>query len=178
MARHLSEKAFVEALEGIEDAAARGHLGECQPCAARLREMEGTLRLASSAVVPEPSALYWDSLRAQVGRRLDEERPAAWWKHLFVPGLAAAAAAALVLAMLVPPAPAPSPMGRPLPAWSALPEEDDEALAILGRLGPSEEEVESLAGDRGVADRIADLTDEESRAVAEGLRGDWDRGQR
>lgn len=173
MARHLSEKAFVDALDGAVDAASRGHLRECAVCAARVREMEQTLRLASNADVPEPSPLYWDSLRAQIGRRLDEERPAPWWKRLWAPGLAAAAAAALVMVSLVPRAPAPSPAARSLPAWSALPEEDDEALTVLGGLGPSDEEVESLAGDRGVAERIADMTDDESRALVEALRGDW-----
>lgn len=172
MARHLSESALVDALDGIEDGVSRAHLRECPACAACVREMAETLGTASGVDVPEPAGAYWEAFRSQVGHRRDEK--ASGWRRFFIPGLAAAAAAALAVVLSVPPAAkvstAPAAL---LPAWSALPDADADAMAVLGGLGPSEEEVESLEGDRGVAERIADLSDEESRAVAEALQGDW-----
>jgi len=175
MAGHLSEARLVEALEGLEDAASRAHLHECGTCAARVREMEETVRLASDAEVPEPSPLYWETFRQQVERRIDEEPPRAGWSRFWVPGLAVAVVASLAIVILVPPShpPAAIPV-HALPAWSALPEDDDAAMGVLQSLGPSEEDVESSEGVQGVADRIAGLSDDETRRLAEALRGEWE----
>jgi len=175
MAGHLSEARLVEALEGLGDAASRGHLSECGTCAERVREMEQTVRLASDAEVPEPSPLYWETFRQQVGRRLEEEPPRVRWSRLWVPGLAAAVVASLAIVSFVPPSRPPAATAvHALPAWSALPEDDDAAMSILRSLGPSEEDVESAEGVQGVAGRIVGLSDDESRRLAEALRGEWE----
>lgn len=175
MAGHLSEAHLVEALEGIGDAAARAHLLECGACAARVRQMERMVRLASDAEVPEPSPLYWEAFRQQVGRRIEEGSPRGRWWRLWVPGLAAAVVAGLAIVSFVPSS--RPPMGTPavpLPAWSALPEDDAAAMTVLRSLGPSEDDLEPYEGDGGVAERIAGLSDDESRSLAEALRGEWE----
>jgi hypothetical protein len=173
MAGHLSEAHLVEALEGLGDAASRTHLGECATCSARLRELEGTVRLASDVEVPEPSPLYWETFRRQVGRRIEEEPARARWSRFFVPGLAAAVVASLAIVSFVPASRrTDATPAHVLPAWSALPD-DDGAMSVLVSLGPSEDDLESFAGAQGVAERIAGLSDEESRSLAEALRGEW-----
>ncbi|MFI5183616.1 MAG: hypothetical protein ACHQNV_04395 [Vicinamibacteria bacterium] len=180
MTGHLSYEELVEALE--DDAASHGrsrseHLRECEACRARVREMEQTVHLVSDAEIPEPSPLYWEAFRRQVGRRLEEEgRPFAW-RRIFLPGLTAVAAASLVIVSLVPwsHTVAPKAAAAPIPAWSALPEDDDTALTVLQGLGPSEDEVDAVAGGAGgVADRIVDLSEAESGALAASLRGEWE----
>jgi anti-sigma factor RsiW len=175
MPRHLSEANLVEALEGLGDAATRAHLVECGACAARVREMERTVRLASDAEVPEPSPLYWETFRQQVGRRIEEEPPRTRWSRFWVPGLAAAVVAGLAIVSFLPAShpPLATPAG-PLPAWSALPEDDAAAMAVLRSLAPSEDDLEPFEGDEGVAERIAGLSDDESRRLAEALRGEWE----
>ena len=174
MPGHLSEEQLIETLEGLEDAQSREHLRECGSCATRVREAGQTLRLVSDVGVPEPSPLYWEALRQQIGRRLEAERPRIGWTRFWIPGLATAVVASLAVASFVPRSPMATPTpAKALPAWSALPEEDDAALSILQGLGPSEEEVESLGGGQGVADRLAGLSDDESRSLGEALRGEW-----
>jgi anti-sigma factor RsiW len=175
MAGHLSEARLVEALEGLGDEGTREHLAECEACAARLGEMERTVRLASGAEVPEPSPLYWETFRQQVGRRIEEAPPRAGWSRFWVPGLAAAVVAGLAIVSFVPAShpPLATPTGV-LPAWSALPEDDDAAMTVLRSLGPSEDDIEPFEGGGGVAERIAGLSDDESRRLAEALRGEWE----
>jgi hypothetical protein len=178
MPGHLSDDRLIEALDkhGPRDERSRRHLEGCEACGAQVRELAQTLRLASDADIPEPSPLYWEAFRQQIGRRLDEEPRSFAGKRFWIPGLTAVAAASLVIASLVPwsqTLTSRAPAAH-LPAWSALPEEDDTALAVLQRLSPSDEEVDSLAGAGGVADRLADLSDDESRSLADALRGEWE----
>jgi hypothetical protein len=174
---HLSDERLIEALgnDGRLDEPSRGHLEDCETCAARMGELEETWRLVSDAEVPEPSPLYWDAFRRQVARRLDEARGPFPSRRFWIPGLAAVVAAGLVVASLVPwspPGTSTLPL-RPLPAWSALPEDDGTALVILEHLAPSDEDMDSL-GAGGTADRLAELSDEESRSLADALRGEWE----
>jgi hypothetical protein len=177
MTTHLNDERLVEALEsdGPLDGPSRRHVEECASCGERMRELEQTLRLVADAEVPEPSPLYWEAFRRQIASRLDEApRPFAG-RRFWISGLAAVAAAGLVMATLVPWSPSGTPAvpQRPLPAWSALPEDDDAALTVLQRLAPSDDDLDSL-GAGGVADRLADLSDEESRSLTEALRGEWE----
>lgn len=173
MSGHLSDARLVEALDGLEDAASKAHLQGCGACAARVRDLERTARLASDAEVPEPSPLYWETFREQVGRRLEEEPTRAGWSRFWVPGLAAAVLASLAIVSFIPSRPPVATPAPALPAWSALPEGDDAAMSVLQSLDPSEEDVEYSEGIQGIADRIASLSDDESRRVAETLRGEW-----
>ena len=77
---HVPEPRLLDVLEG-RGATDRAHVDACAQCRARLAEAQAGLALAAGAEVPEPSPVYWESLRGQVSRRVDEEserRPAFW----------------------------------------------------------------------------------------------------
>jgi hypothetical protein len=145
-------------------------------------EAAEALALAAEADVPEPPALYWEAFRRQVGRRLEEEsRPtfrAAYWL------LPLAAAAGLVLALLAmrPPGAVPSPSPADvavLPAWSALPPaEEDEGLEVLQAVATAEPDLVTGFERNGLQEMLLDLSDEESRAIVEGLKADVNGGGR
>jgi hypothetical protein len=171
MPRHLSIEALADVLEGRGSAEARGHAVTCDECARRVREAEETLLLAGRAEVPEPSPLYWEAFRQQVGQRIAEESPAFSWRRWWGPGLAVAAAATLAVVAFLQTPSGPTPSAAPvIPAWSALPEEDDVAFSILLELGPSEEDLAPLVAQSDAAHHIADLTQEESVALTEAFR--------
>jgi hypothetical protein len=137
-----------------------------------VRDSRDTLALLQRADVPEPSPLYWQALRSGVRERIadDKRRVSAW--TLLVP-LAAAAALALVLwsgGTKPPAALAPS-----LPAWSPLPDaEEDDGLSVLEGLALAAGADVDWDEPEGLTAYVADLTDEDSRTLAETLRG---RGQ-
>ena len=70
-------------------------------------------------------------------------------------------------------APTAAPMPSPsLPAWSPLPAaEDDEGLQVLEGLAAAGRDAGDWDEPSGLAPYLASLTDEESRALAESLRG-------
>jgi hypothetical protein len=91
-----------------------------------------------------------------------------------------AAAAAVIIAVWVPGTPpgvVPT-LAPVLPAWSALPPaESDEGLAVLAAIAPkASEALGSVADCRDWGNCLAELSDEESRALAEALRGQLARG--
>jgi hypothetical protein len=178
MPTHLTDETLIDLLEETAGAEARRHAAECRLCEARLQEAQAGRRLATSAEVPEPSPLYWEHFRRQVGRRLEAREPR-WWPRL-VWGPVLAAAAAVVIAVWVPATPrgvgqTPAPV---LPAWSALPPaESDEGLAVLAAIAPRAGEALGVVADcRDLGNCLAELSDEESRALAEALRGQLARG--
>jgi hypothetical protein len=171
MPRHLTTQTLVDVLEGRESAEARRHVGSCEECAQRVREAEETLRLAADVEVPEPSPLYWEAFRRQVGQRIGEASSGVSWRKFWGPGLAVAAAATLAVVAFLQPPSVPVPSAAPvIPAWAALPEEDDVAFSILLELGPSEEDLAPLVAESDAAHQIADLTEEESEALTEAFR--------
>jgi hypothetical protein len=181
MASHVPDDRLLDVMEGT-GAADRAHVEACPLCRARLAEAQAGRALAAGAEVPEPSPLYWESLRRQVSRRLDEEgaRRAPFWRWISL-GPALAAAAVLVgIVTLLPvtrrsPAPVPE---RPLPAWSALPPADeDEGLDFLRAAAPAVADAAPPAGCAAVAECVSDLSDEESRVLAERLRQEIGRGK-
>jgi hypothetical protein len=182
MASHVSEERLLDVMEGTA-AGDRAHVEACPQCRARLAEAQDGLVLATSVQVPEPSPLYWDSLRRQVSRRLDEEgtRQPVW--HRFAGPALAAAAVLLAVATFLPvarrqPAPAASAPERPLPAWSALPPADeDEGLDVLRAVAPAVADATPAPGCPGVADCVAALSDEESQVLAEQLRQEIGQGK-
>jgi hypothetical protein len=177
MGGHPAEDALMDLLEDRGSSPARAHVAQCAHCQARLAEAREGLELALSADVPEPSPLYWQSFRHQVGSRIESATVVAplWRRVLVSPWLPAAAAAAVAIAVLVPraPAPVPGPDAAPvLPAWSALPAtEDDEGLALLAAVVPGTSgplvECQGLGACMGEA---AALSEEESVALADALR--------
>ena len=182
MVRHVPDERLLDVMEG-RGAADRAHVEACPRCRARLAEAQTGLELASGAGMPEPLPLYWESLRRQVGRRLDEEavgRPAFWRRAWLGPAVAAAAILVGIVTFLPTathrPPPAPE---RHLPAWSALPPaEEDEGLDFLRAVAPAVADAAPAAVCSGVAECVADLSDEESQALTEQLREAIDEGRK
>jgi len=166
---HLSDESVIELATGEGRASDREHEAACAACALRVRESRETFALLQRADVPEPSPVYWETLRSGVRERIagDKRRLSAW--TLLLP-LAAAAALAFVLwggGAKPPAAAAPS-----LPAWSPLPvAEEDEGLRVLEGLALTADADADWDEPEGLGDYVADLTDEDSRTLAETLRG-------
>ncbi|HLA77787.1 MAG TPA: hypothetical protein VJU18_09430 [Vicinamibacteria bacterium] len=177
MANHLTDERLIDLLEETAGAETRRHAEECRPCQVRLQDARAGLKLAQSAEVPEPSPLYWEHFRRQVGHRLEAAQPRRW-PRLAWGGLLATAAAALVLAVWMPGTPSGGRGTAQLPAWSALPPSDgDQGLAILAVIAPqASEELGVVADCHDVGNCLAELSDEESQALAEALRGQFAKG--
>lgn len=170
---HLGDGAFVDILEGRADGGALAHLRGCASCAARLAEAEDGLAAARRDVVPEPSALFWEAFRRNVGRRIGEEpRPA----HRLAWLLPVAAAAGLAVVVVVsrpavaPPSPAPSAAAaEALPPWSALPPlDEDDAVPLLEGLVAAPGAAAWEEGE-GADAFVAGLSDDESSSLARTL---------
>jgi hypothetical protein len=167
---HVSEEGVVELACGEGSTADREHAQACEACASRVREAEQAFALLRRADVPEPSPLYWESLRSGVRRRIaeDRRRVSAW--TLLVP-LAAAAALVAVLWGGGATGPRPAPPPPALPSWSPLPAADaDESLQVLEGLAAAGQDAADWDEPSGLQPYLASLTDEESRALAESLR--------
>jgi hypothetical protein len=178
MTGHVSDEALAELLEEAGSAADREHAASCPACGTRLSEARAELELARSADVPEPSPLYWEAFRRNVGRRIAEEPGPRWRWGLWVPLATVAAAAAFAVAVVVrTPGPTaaeraaglgPSPV---VPAWSALPPaEEDVSLDVMEGLAVADGGLTAWAEGRGLGAFVGGLTDEESAALAETLR--------
>src|SRR5271169_5991864 len=135
MQAHLSETAFVDALEGGGSREDREHLGTCAQCGERLEAMSAMLASAASADVPDPSPFFWSSQRQRIREGLQAPRPSAWGWFL-MPGLALAGITALGLVVW---APGPPTAGRAktIPAWSAVPSGEETAMTALRGLAPA-----------------------------------------
>lgn len=167
MARHVTDETLLDALEGTADAESRRHAEACAACAERVEEARGGRVLAREAEVPEPSALYWEAFRRNVGRRIESDSAGRSWRWACLPVVAAAAAVLLAVPALRPPF-SPAPV---LPAWSALPPADQDAgLAVLEGLDIAEADLSAVDGERDMIESLADLSDEEARAFQDALR--------
>jgi hypothetical protein len=175
MGKHLSEESLMDIVEGVADGAARAHLASCSGCRSRVDEAVLGLARAREAEVPEPSPLYWEAFRRQVGRRIVSEAKTAWrWR--VIPLLAASAALVVIVPRLQAP-PAVS-VARVVPAWSALPPADEDAgLAVLQSLAASDAELNPAREGRGVAELLGDLSEEENQALADALRRKLEEGE-
>jgi hypothetical protein len=171
MTGHLKDAALLDLFEGRGGESEARHLAECPACRERVAEAGAGLKLALEAEVPEPSPLYWESLRRQLGRRLEEEprQRRAW----FVPALVSVAAALLLVVGLLARGPQPSASPAPaLPAWSPLPERaDDVGVLVIQALAGGEDDLSLLAPCRGLQ-CLDGLSDEESRALAVALQAE------
>ena len=172
MSRHLSDESLLRLAQGGDAGGDRAHASACARCAGRVEEARAGLDLAHRAHVPEPSPLYWEAMRRSVERRIAQEprRSAAWtW---LAPVVATAAAAVLVVVLTTGRTHAPAGLPAPtLPAWSALPPaEDDASLVVLEGVAIADGDLGTLDEGRGVGAFLADLSDEEYRALADSLR--------
>ena len=174
--RHLSDESLMDALEASGRGPAAEHLATCAECAGRLAAAREGIDLARAATVPEPPGLYWESFPRQVARRIDATpvpRPWGGWLPRAAAGTVAVAAA-IAIAVLARPEPPrdPSPervaAARTLPAWSPLPAaEEDPGLPVLQALGP---DLAPALECSGMAECLADLSDEESQDLVQALR--------
>lgn len=169
MSRHLSEERLLDAAESVVETADRAHLEECEKCRALRDEVRAGLLLAREADVPEPSPLYWEAFRRQVGRRISEDR--SHGRSWLLPLAAAAAAAAFLIPLRGGVGPKGTSAAHVLPAWSALPPaEEDDGLVLLAGSGVAESDLAALAESRDVEEMLGDLSDEEQAAVGKLLR--------
>lgn len=180
MLAHLSEETLMDVVDGTASPGAREHAASCESCRARVAEAAEAWGLAADSVVPEPSPLYWEAFRRQVGRRIEGERRPGAWRPAWLLPLAAAAAALLVALPVVrsPRAvPSPSPLAVVLPAWSALPPtEEDDGLEVLRAVATADADLAAGFERAGVQEMLSDLSDEESRVLAERLKAEVDQG--
>jgi hypothetical protein len=170
MREHLSDDGVVDILADVAGEHSRRHLEGCPPCRERVAEARAGWDLAREAEVPEPSPLYWESFRRQVHRRIAGEAAGGRRWRVLVPTLALAAG--VVVASFLPSSSPVAPVepARLLPAWSALPPgEEDEGLLVLQALAPAPEELEPAA-ECEIAECLAELSDEESQALAAALQ--------
>ena len=173
MTAHVSDDAVLDLALGAGTASRRGHAESCEACARRVREAASALELAQRAEVPEPSPFYWQALRHGVSQRIAHEGQETRRSAFLVP--LAAAAAVLAVLFSVPALPVKGPLAPGLAAWSALPlEEEDEGLRVLEGLALSSGELAEWDRGEGLSAYLANLTDDESRVLAETLRA---RGQ-
>ena len=161
MTGHLSDDRLLDAVEGTVDAQERAHLETCAECRALRDEARAALLQAREADVPEPSPLYWEAFRRQVGRRIAEERRVG--RPWLIP-LAAAAAGLLFVVPLfretVPPG--SDRRASVMPAWSALPAaEEDEGLAIVAGAGILEADLAVVGEMKGLDEVLGDFSEEE-----------------
>jgi ferredoxin len=171
---HVSDAAVVDLALGAGTASECAHAGSCEACAERVLEAASALELAQRAEVPEPSPLYWQALRHGVRQRIAEEGQETRRRWAVLVPLAAAAAVLTAL-WNGPTLPVKGPLAPGLAAWSALPlEEDDDGLRVLEGLALSSDELAGWNRGEGLSAYLANLTDDESRVVAETLR---ERGQ-
>lgn len=177
MARHVSEEGLMDLLEGGGARELRRHLAACPRCSQRLQEAAAGLELARAADVPEPPALYWEAFRRRLGRRLGE-RSAPGGLRWLLPAAALAAALAVAL-WSVPGSRRAAPASRlaVVPAWSALPPADqDEGLAVLEGLALTQADLGLPREEMAVAAELTELSEEESRAFTDALRGQLEGG--
>jgi hypothetical protein len=170
MRGHVEDEMLLDVLEGTAGEEARQHAAACASCAGRVEDARLGLEWAREAEVPEPSPLYWDAFRRNVGQRLEAGRR--WRPAVWVPAMAAAGLA-VAIAWLPSlgrgPQVTPAPL---LPAWSALPPaEQDEALDVMAAAAPVED-LGSVAECGSLSGCLSELSEEETVALANALRSE------
>jgi hypothetical protein len=163
MSGHVRDDELLDAAEGLAAPEVRRHVAACAACRARVEEAAAGFDLAREADVPEPSPLYWEAFRGKVRGRVAAERT--WRRVAWMPALAAAAVTAIVIGWLAPKDRPVAPAAT-LPAWSASLPADDE---LLGLAALDESAAATMIGCRGLSDCLADLSEEETIALAETL---------
>jgi len=169
MTAHVSDDVLVDLALGEGTASERAHVASCEACTRRVEEARSAVELAQRAEVPEPSPLYWQALRRGVGQRIAEDGQKARRFAILVPLAAAAALTAVLVAR--PGLFKESRVEPGLAAWSALPVEDeDDDLRVLEGLALSSNELADWDRTEGLGVYLANLTDDESRVLAQTLR--------
>ena len=169
MGEHVRDDELMDTAEATASAAVRRHVQACASCRERVDKVAEGWELAGQAEVPEPSPLYWESFKHQLGRRVGAQR---WWRSAaWAPVLAAAAVLVIAAGVFLPRTEPVRPVTT-LPAWSAaLPAaEEDAGLVQLGALVADEpDELAALGGCSGLARCLSGLSEEETMALADAL---------
>jgi hypothetical protein len=171
MSGHIRDEVWVDLMEGTAGAEDRRHLEACAACRETLDGLRESWTAAQAARVPEPSPLYWETLRRNVGRTVAVEsvRPGVRvvrWQWL-------AAAAAVVMAVSVFTSPGPSVDPRPtavavIPAWSPLSATDDPGIEVLTALQADGDLDAAACTD--VASCLVDLGAEDREEITQALQ--------
>jgi hypothetical protein len=169
MREHARDDELMDVVEGTASAEVRRHVLECASCHEKLAEASEGLDLARAADVPEPSPVFWESFRRQVGHRVGEGTR--WRMVAWAPALAAAAALALGIGVLKPGPDAVQPVST-LPAWSASLTADDP----FAQLETTDSDALAAAACRRLADCLTGLSEEETSALAEVLSDELSAG--
>ena len=168
--RHLTDEGLMDVLDGASGGSAARHLAGCASCAERLAEAREGLSLARAADIPEPSDFYWQAFPRRVAAQIEAAGPSPRrWRGWLVPAFATALAVAAAVAIVPRPEPeaTPAPAHR-LAAWSALPPaEADPGLPVLQAVAS---DLDPAVDCGGLAECLADLSDEESQDLVQILR--------
>ena len=165
MTGHLSDDTLLDVLEGTAACAERAHLETCAECARASCEAKAALLRRADADVPEPSPLYWDRSAGRSAAASRKSAPvgasvaAAPWRRrrpgsLFVVPLFAGPAPA----RLRPPAPVLPLVGAPAGRGGRGPR-------LVAEAGLVETDLAAVGEMKGVDECLADLTDDEARAL-------------
>ena len=178
MWRHVPDDRLLDLVLGVADAEDRAHAAECERCRALVADAAEGLAAGADVSVPEPSPLYWESFRAQVSRRLDEAAMPMRRRFLTPALLAAAAVVALVALLPASGGRVVAPGAPTLPAWTALPQEDDDAgLVALEGLQAEPVDLAGAGACTDVTACLAAMSDEESGELAALLRDELEGGK-
>ncbi len=175
MQGHVTDERWMDVIEGTATSAETAHVESCVMCGEMFRSLREGLAVVRSAEVPEPSPLYWQALRRNLGERIGSEgvRSASLlgffgWR----PALGSLAVLALIAALLpaaLPRDPQPTSAAT-LPAWNALPPADeDEGLAVLQAMDAEEDDLAGVASS-SVTGLVNELSEAESQALLRALR--------
>jgi hypothetical protein len=170
---HVSDETLMDVVEGAAGDRALAHVTDCHRCRTRVDEARSALGLVGQAALPEPAPMFWEVMRRRIAHRLSEAPPARGRTRPLWAAAALAGAAMVVLATGVGIRPAvepPHPIAAALPAWSALPPaEEDPGMPVLETVAPTVVSAPSVECP-DVAECVAGLSDDESRALADALR--------
>ena len=70
---HLTADEIVDAVDGALRSTRHAHLETCATCRGEVERVAGTLKVAQSVTVPEPSPLFWDHFSRRVRTNIDNE---------------------------------------------------------------------------------------------------------
>lgn len=175
---HVPDDRLLDVVLGTADAHDKAHATECERCGELVKEAAQGLAMGVDVSVPEPSPLYWESFRAQMTRRLDEAAVPVRRRFLTPALLAAAAVVALVALLPTWNGRVVAPAAPTLPAWTALPQEDDDAgLIALQGLQPEPVDLAGAGACTDVTACLSAMSDEERRELADLLRAEMEGGQ-
>ena len=161
MRTHLEDDVLLDVMEGRASAEAARHARECAECARRVADAREGLSLAVSADAPSPSPLFWTAFRSRVAAGI--AAPRRMRSPLFAPALLATAA--MIAAAIYLPSRSRQSPGPSSPVAMATPTLDGAPLEVPVS-------ADELVECPDVAECVVELSDADSRALADALRAE------